>query len=90
MFEDKACTRDYEDRDAQFAAGMKVTTVKENRRVEQRGPTRINQPIKMETARPTRKEEQCPLKINIRLNTKDDLFYLSKKGSVSSHCGRDR
>jgi hypothetical protein len=44
MFEYKSCPRDYEDGDAQFAAGMKVIPVKENRRVEQRGPTGINQP----------------------------------------------
>jgi hypothetical protein len=90
MLEDTVCKREYEDEDARFAAGMKVTTVKENLRVEQRGHTVINQPRKMETSRPTRKEDQCPLKINIRLNKKDDLFYLSKKGSVSSHCGHAR
>jgi uncharacterized protein YlbG (UPF0298 family) len=85
MFEDKACKREYEDGYAQFAAGMKVTMVKENLRVEQRGPTGINQPRKMETSRPTRNEDQCPLKIKIHLKKKDELFYLSKKGSVSSH-----
>jgi hypothetical protein len=43
MAENKACKRKYEYPDAQFAAGMKVTTVKENRRAEQRGPAGINQ-----------------------------------------------
>jgi hypothetical protein len=60
--------------------GMKVTIVKENRWVEQHGPTGINQPRKTETSRPTRKQDQCPFKLNIRLNMEDDLFYLSKKG----------
>jgi hypothetical protein len=82
MVEDKACKREYEDGDAQFAAGMKVTTVKENHRIEQRGPTGINQPRKMETSPPTQKENQCPLKINICLNMKDNLFYLSKKDQL--------
>jgi hypothetical protein len=45
---------------------------------------------KIETSRPTRKEDQCPFKINIRLNLKDDLFYLCKKGSVASRCGHGR
>jgi hypothetical protein len=90
IFEDKACKREYEDGGAQFAAGMKVVMVKDNRPVEQHGPTGINQPRKTETACPTRKEDQCQFKINIRLNTKYDLFYLSKKGSVSSHCGHVR
>jgi hypothetical protein len=53
MFEDKACKREYEDGYAQFAAGMKVTAVKENHRVEQHVSTGINQPIKMETSRTT-------------------------------------
>jgi hypothetical protein len=39
MFEDNACKHEYENGDAQFAAGMKVTTVKKNHLVEQRGPT---------------------------------------------------
>jgi hypothetical protein len=59
---------------------MKATTVKENHRLEQRGPTGINQPRKMETSNPTRKEDQCQFKINIRLNLEDDSFYLSNKG----------
>jgi hypothetical protein len=46
MFEDKACKRNYENGDVHFAAGMKVMTVKYNRRVEQHGPTDINQPKK--------------------------------------------
>jgi hypothetical protein len=46
MFEDEACKREYEDGGAQVAGGMKVTTVKDNRRVDQRGRTEINQPIK--------------------------------------------
>jgi hypothetical protein len=38
MFEDKVCKHNYEngDGDAQFAEGMKVITLKENSRVEQR------------------------------------------------------
>jgi hypothetical protein len=90
MFEDKACKHEYENGDAQFAAGIKVTTVKVNHMVEQRGPKGINQPRKTETAGPTRKEDQCQFKINIHLNLKDDLFYLSKKGSVVTHCGHAR
>jgi hypothetical protein len=90
MFEDKACTRYYEHGDAQFAEGMKATTVKENHRVEQRGPTGINQPRKTETPRPAWKEDQCPFKINIHLNLIDNLFYLSKKGPVATHCGHVR
>jgi hypothetical protein len=86
MFEDKACKREYKDGDTQFVAGIKVMTVKD-RWSEQCGPTRINQPTKTEMSCPTRKEDQCPFKINICLNKKDDLFYLSKIGSVSSHCG---
>jgi hypothetical protein len=73
MFEDKACKRNYENGDAQFAAGMKVTTVKENPRVEQRGPTGINQPRNMDTLHPTHKEDKCRFNINIRLNLKDYL-----------------
>jgi hypothetical protein len=61
----------YVNPDAQFDAGMKVTTVKENHRVEQRGTTGINQPRKMETSLPTRKEDICPFKINICFNEKD-------------------
>jgi hypothetical protein len=41
---------------------MKVMTVKENRRVEQHGPTGINQPRKTDTSHPTWKEYQCPFK----------------------------
>jgi hypothetical protein len=41
IFEDKACKRKYVNNKAQFASGTKVTTVKENRLVEQRGPTGI-------------------------------------------------
>jgi predicted DNA-binding WGR domain protein len=87
MAEHKVCKRVYDYPDAQFASGMKVTTVKENRRAEQRGPTGIQQPRKMETSLPTRKEDICPFKINIRFNKKDDLFYLSKNGSVHTHSG---
>jgi hypothetical protein len=57
MFEDKACKCSYEDGNAQFDAVMKVTTVKENRRINQCGPTEFNQPREIETTRPTRKEE---------------------------------
>jgi hypothetical protein len=58
MFEDKACKRYYENRDAQFFEGMKVQTVKYNHRLEQRGLTGINQPRKTETPHPTWKEDQ--------------------------------
>jgi hypothetical protein len=44
MAEHKVFKRVYDYPDAQFASGMKVTTVKENRRSEQRGPTGIHQP----------------------------------------------
>jgi hypothetical protein len=81
MAEHKVCKHIYEYSDAQFSAGLKVMTVKENRRADQRGPTGINQPRKMETSLPTRKEDICPFKINIRFNKKDDdLFYLSNNG----------
>jgi hypothetical protein len=66
---------------------MKVTTVKENRWAEQRGPTGIHQPRKMETSLPTRKEDICQFKINIRFSKKDDLSYLSKNRSVDTHSG---
>jgi hypothetical protein len=80
MFEDKACKCNYENGYAQFAERMKVIMVKDNRRVvEKHGPTGINQPRKMETSRPTRKEDKCPFKINIHLNLKEDLFYLYPK-----------
>jgi hypothetical protein len=69
---------------------MKVTTVKENHCVEQCGPTGINQPRKTETSLPTLKNDVCPFKINIRFNNKDDLFYLSKNGSVHTHSGHVR
>jgi hypothetical protein len=78
MFEDKACKHKYVDNEAQYASGVKVTTVKYNRGVEHRGPTGINQPRKMETSLPTRKNDVCPFKIKIHFNKKDDLFYLSK------------
>jgi uncharacterized protein YlbG (UPF0298 family) len=39
----------------------------------------------METSLPTRKEDICPFKINIHFNKKDDLFNLSKNGSVDTH-----
>jgi uncharacterized protein YlbG (UPF0298 family) len=81
MAEHKVCKRVYDYPDAQFASGMKVTTVKENRRAEQRGPTGIHQP---------RKIDICPFKINIRFNEKDDLFYLAKNGSVDTHSGHVR
>jgi hypothetical protein len=87
MFEDKAFKRNYLNDDAQFSVGMKVTTVKENSRVEQHEPTRIDQPRKMETSLPTQKKDLCPFKINIRFNNKDDLFDLSKDGSVHTHSG---
>jgi uncharacterized protein YlbG (UPF0298 family) len=32
----------------------------------------------------------CSFKINIRFNKKDDLFYLSKNGSVHTHSGHVR
>jgi hypothetical protein len=85
MFEDKACKRKYVDNETQYASGVKVTTVKYNRGVEQRGPTGINQPRKMETSLPTPKNDVCPFKIKIHFNKKDDLFYLSKHGSVHTH-----
>jgi hypothetical protein len=90
MAENKACKLNYVNPDAQFAAGMKVTTVRENRWVEQRGPTGINQPRKMETSLQTLKEDICPFKINIDFNKKGDLFYLSKNGSVHTDSGHVR
>jgi uncharacterized protein YlbG (UPF0298 family) len=39
----------------------------------------------METSLPTRKEDMCPFKINIYFKKKDDLFYLSKNGSIHTH-----
>jgi hypothetical protein len=90
MAEHKVCKCVYDYPDAQFASGMKVTTVIENRRAEQRGPTGIHQPCKMEMSLPTRQEDICPFKINIRFNKKDDLFYLSKNGSVDTHSGHVR
>jgi hypothetical protein len=58
---------------------MKITTlVEETRRAEQREPTGIHQPPNTETSLPTRKEDICPFKINIRFKKKDDLCYLSK------------
>jgi hypothetical protein len=38
IFEDKACIHLYEDGDDQFAAGMRVQSVKDNWRIEQCGP----------------------------------------------------
>jgi hypothetical protein len=90
MAEHKVCKCVYDYPDAQFASGMKVTTVKENRRAEQRGPTGIQQPRKTETSLPTRREDTCPFKINTNFNKKDDLFYLSKNGSVDTHSGHVR
>jgi uncharacterized protein YlbG (UPF0298 family) len=90
MTEHRVCKRVYDYPDAQFASGMKVTKVKENRWAEHRGPTGIHQPRKMETSLPTNKEDMCPFKINIRFNKKDDLFYLSKNGSVHTHSGHVR
>jgi hypothetical protein len=90
IFEDRACKCKYVNNEAQYAAGMKVTTVKENCRVEQRGPTGINQPRKMETSLPTLKNDVCPFKINICFNKKDDLFYLSKNGTVHTRSGHVR
>jgi hypothetical protein len=90
MAEHKVCKHVYDYPDAQFASGMKVTTVKENQQAEQRGPTCIHQPRKMETSLPTRKEDICPFKIKIRFNKKDYLFYLSKNGSVDTHSGHVR
>jgi hypothetical protein len=55
MAEQKVCKRVYDYPDAQFASGVKVTTVKENRRAEQCGPTGIHQPRKTEMSLPTRK-----------------------------------
>jgi hypothetical protein len=69
---------------------MKVTTVKENHRVEQHGPTGINQQWKTQTSPPTMRNDVCPFKINIRFNKKDDLFYLSKNGSLHTHSGHVR
>jgi hypothetical protein len=76
MAEHIVCKCVYDYPDAQFASGMKVTTVKENRWAEQRGPTGIHQPRKTETSLPTSKEDMCPFKINIRFIKKDDLCYL--------------
>jgi hypothetical protein len=90
MAEHKVCKRVYDYPDTQFASGMKVTTVKEYRWADQRGPTGIHQPRKTETSLPTRKEDMCPFKINIRFNKKDDLFYLSKNESVDTHSGHVR
>jgi hypothetical protein len=73
MAEHKVCKCVYDYPDAQFASGMKVSTVKENRQAEQRGPTGVHQ-RKMETSLPTSKEDICPLEINIRFNKKDDLL----------------
>jgi hypothetical protein len=87
MAEHKVCKHVYDYPDAQFVTGMKVTTVKENRRAEKRGPTDIHQTRKTETSLPTSKEDICPFKINIRFNKKNDLFYLSKNGSVDTHSG---
>jgi hypothetical protein len=74
MVEHKVCKHIYQYPDAQFATGMKVMIVKENCRAEQCGPTGIHQPQKMETSSPTRTEDICPFKINIRFKKKDDLF----------------
>jgi SOS response regulatory protein OraA/RecX len=86
----KVCRHVYDYPDAQFASGMKVMTVKENRWAEQRGPSGIHQPRKTETSLPTRREDICPFKISICFNKKDDLFYLSKNGSVLTHSGHVR
>jgi hypothetical protein len=90
MAEHKVCKHVYDYPDAHFASGMKVTTVKENRWAEQHGPTGTHQPRTTETSLPTRREDICPFKINIRFNKKDDLFYLSKNGSVDTHSGHVR
>jgi hypothetical protein len=90
MAEHKVCKRVYDYPDAQFASGMKVTIVKENRRAEQRGATGTHQPRKTEKSLPTRKEDICPFKTNIRFNKKDDLFYLSKNGSIYTNSGHVR
>jgi hypothetical protein len=78
MVEDKACKRKYVKNEAQYTAGTKVTTMKENHLVEQRGPTGIDQPRKTERSLPTLKNNVCPFKINIHFNKKVDLFYLLK------------
>jgi hypothetical protein len=85
MFEEKSCKCNYVNNEAQYDSGMKVTTVKENCRVEQHGPTGISQPRKTETSLPTLKNDACPFKINICFKKEDGLFYLSKKGSVHTH-----
>jgi hypothetical protein len=87
MAEHKACKCIYDYPDDQFAALIKVTTVKENRRVEQRGPAGIHQPRKMENSLPMRKAYICPFKINIHFNKKDDLINnrICCSDSVSHH-----
>jgi hypothetical protein len=90
MAEHKVCKRVHDYPDAQFASGIKFTRVKENRPAEQHGPTGIHQPGKTEMALPTRKEDICPFIINICFNKKEDLFYLSKNGSVDTHIGNVR
>jgi hypothetical protein len=88
MADHKCFKHVYDYPDVQFASRMKVMTVKENRRAEQRGPTGIHQPRKTETSLPTREEDICPFKINIGFNKKDDLFYLSnqiKSNQIKHH-----
>jgi hypothetical protein len=65
-----------------FEQGNKVTLMKGNGKIEQRGPFRKTLSRKMTTTLPLDAEEQCPFRINIYYFKPDGYYYLSTNGNI--------
>jgi hypothetical protein len=66
-----------------FEQGNKVTLMKENRKIEQRGPLGKTLSRKTTTTLPLDVEERCPFSINIYYYVKPDgYYYLSTNGNI--------
>jgi hypothetical protein len=65
-----------------FAHGNKVTFMKGNSNIEQRGPLGKTLPRKMTTTLPVVAQQRCPFRINIYYHKSDGYYYLSTNGNV--------
>jgi hypothetical protein len=81
-----------------FEQGNKVTLMKGNRKIEQRGPIGKTLSRKTTTTLPLDAEERCPFRISIYYFKPDGYYYLSTNGNIHnfdkgitcSHCHRER
>jgi hypothetical protein len=65
-----------------FEQGNKVTLMKGNRKIEQRGPLGKTLSRKTTTTLPLDAEERCPFRINIYYFKPDGYYHLSINGNI--------